>query len=105
MSNLLNETNDRLREVRAAMGLADIMRGQIKSDPKRQFRIDFALSSFHDVFPNERSDKALNGALAARLRANLDHALSEAERDLRAEERKLCEELIRLAAKAAAGGL
>lgn len=105
MSNPLNETADRLAVVRAAIHTADLMRAALKDNAERHFNIALTLSWHLNPNASRSHDTVLNYALRDRLRANLDHGLLEAHRDLRHEEAKLCEELIRLAAKTAAGGL
>ena len=106
----LTETNTALADVRKAQKAVEFHQQRLVQKHDAHFditmKVGAGLGHFSDEWPNQivRHD-VLDGFLTARFRANYAQSLAEAARDLRAEERRLCEELVRLAAKTAAAGL
>lgn len=106
----LTETNQRLAEVRKARKAAALMRAALEQDPKRSaavtVTIGMPIGHFVDTWPEQMwKHPALDDVLRTQLAENLTTALGTADNHLRAEERRLCEDLVRLAAKTAAAGL
>ena len=105
----LTEINNELIAVREAQAAAKRMLDQLTQKPEYFVDISLAmrmsLPNFDQNYPQGITNVVLQHTIRDNMRSNLPDVLSKAMQNLRVREKALCEEVVRLAAKTAAGGL
>jgi hypothetical protein len=101
----LSKLIDSLRDVRAAIGLADKVAAALEADADRHLRLSVGLVFPQNHHPTELQDAALNEALRDYIREGMPGIIKATRARLSFREVELCQRLVILSAKVAARGL